>query len=235
MRLSYNPRAVPAVVDAKNTKASLLVDRLRQAILSGELGPGTKINIETVRREFDVSLSPLREALARLIAAGLVELHDNRGYRVAPVSLDNLGEITQLRMDFESLALSAAIANGDLSWESDVMRSLHRLNRTNRDPDDASTLEAWENAHRELHMSLLAGSGMPLLSNFCLILHNLNDRYRRVFLVAHGGDRNVAGEHTEIARAAVARNAADACGKLREHIRRTGGNLRKRMIDERQP
>src|ERR1700722_16992819 len=54
--------------DAGNTKASQLVDRLREAILSGALPPGSKINLDRVRHEFDVSLSPLREALARLIA-----------------------------------------------------------------------------------------------------------------------------------------------------------------------
>jgi len=178
-----------AVDPAGNTKASQLVSRLREAILSGSLAAGTKINLNRVRREFGVSLSPLREALARLIAFGLVELHDNRGYSVAPVSLSNLTEITRLRVQFESLALSAAIASGDLRWESEVMRALHLMNRMPRDPADSKTLEAREHAHRDFHMALLAGCGMPLLLNFCLVLHNLNDRYRRTFLVAQGGDR----------------------------------------------
>ncbi|MDR6872486.1 DNA-binding GntR family transcriptional regulator [Bosea sp. BE125] len=221
--------------DSKNTKASRLVDRLREAILSGELRPGTKINLDAVRRELDVSLSPLREALARLIAVGLVELHDNKGYSVAPVSLSNLAEITRLRVEFESLALSSAIAHGDLSWESDVMRALHRLNRTERVAGDPATLEAWEHAHRDFHMTLIRGCGMPLLLNFCAMLHNLNDRYRRVFLVAQGGDRNVAAEHSEIAQGAVARDGTYACEKLREHILRTGTNLRARLSDQLQP
>jgi DNA-binding GntR family transcriptional regulator len=228
---SDNPRLVlqPTLADTnelKNTKASQLVDRLRQAILSGSLKPGSKINLEIIRREFNVSLSPLREALARLIAVGLVELHDNRGYTVAPVSLGNLTEITRLRVEFESLALSAAIADGDLTWESDVMRALHRLNRTIRDPAEAKSLEAWEHAHREFHASLLAGCKMPLLLSFCVMLHNLNDRYRRAFLVAQGGDRNVVNEHSEIAQGAVARDTDYACEKLRDHIQRTGNNLR---------
>ena len=111
------------MADAKNTKASQLVDRLREAILSGELKPGSKINLDTTRKALDVSLSPLREALARLIAVGLVELHDNRGYSVAPVSLKNLAEITRLRVETESLALSIAIKNGDSAWESAVIRA----------------------------------------------------------------------------------------------------------------
>jgi len=235
--LTMFQRAAPVVdtPELKNTKASLLVDRLRESILSGELRPGTKINLDNLRREFKVSLSPLREALARLIAVGLVELHNNRGYTVAPVSLANLAEITRLRVEFEGLALSSAIALGDVNWESEVMRCLHRLNRSNRDAADSKTLEVWEHAHRDFHMSLLAGCRMPLLLNFCLILHNLNDRYRRVFLVRSGGDRNVSTEHSEIAQGAVARDSVYACDKLREHIRRTGSNLYTRLSDRLEP
>jgi DNA-binding GntR family transcriptional regulator len=222
----------PAAGDAiKITKASRLVDRVREAILSGELQPGTKINLDNLKREFRVSLSPLREALARLIAGGLVELQNNRGYTVAPVSLNNLAEITRLRVEFETLALSSAIEFGDVNWESDVMRCLHRLNRSERIAASPKTLEAWEQAHRDFHISLLAGCRMPLLLNFCLVLHNLNDRYRRVFLVDSGGDRNVLTEHSEIAQGAVARDTAYARDKLREHIHRTGTNLRERLSD----
>lgn len=219
----------------KNTKATQLADRLREAILSGQLAPGSKVNLEVVRRQFDVSLSPLREALARLIAVGLVEMHDNRGYTVAPVSLSNLTEITTLRVEFETLALTSAMKVGDLAWESDVMRALHRLNRTIRDPSDTATLEAWEHAHRDFHMALIAGCKMPLLLNFCLVLHNLNDRYRRVFLVARGGDRDVAAEHSAIAEATVARDVSWAVERLGEHIQRTGTNLRNRLADQLDP
>src|SRR3954452_3334330 len=122
------------VGDSTNTIATQLLDRLREAIVSGQLKAGSKINLSRARESFGVSLSPLREALARLIADGLVEFEDNRGYWVAPVSLANLAEITQLRAEMESMALRHAMVTGDLNWESDVMRSLHRLNRTIRDP-----------------------------------------------------------------------------------------------------
>lgn len=211
--------------DGKNTIATRLVDRLREAILSGDLKPGQKINLDAVRRSLDVSLSPLREALARLTATGLVELHDNRGYSVTPLSLDNLAEITRLRVDCEGMALGAAIRAGDASWEGEVVRALHRLNRIARDPADPPSLAAWEAAHRDFHRTLIAGCRMPLLLDFCGTLHNLNDRYRRILLVAGGGDRDVAVEHGEIAQGAVARDEAYAVPKLREHIARTGARL----------
>ena len=209
----------------KNTISTRLVTHLREAILRGEIAPGSKINLEKLRKTFSVSLSPAREALARLTSAGLVELHDNRGYTVAPVSLSNLVEITQLRAEFETLALDAAMQMGDLAWESEIMRSLHRLNRTERVPDDPRTLEAWELAHRNFHLALLKGCQMPILLGFCVMLHNLNDRYRRLFLQRTGGDREVEHEHNQIAQGTVARDRDFARERLREHILRTGHNL----------
>jgi DNA-binding GntR family transcriptional regulator len=218
--------------DGKNTIASQLVDRLREAIVSGQFQAGSKINLAKARASFDVSLSPLREALARLIADGLVEFEDNRGYRVAPVSLSNLEEITNLREEFETYALREAMRAGNVEWEGDVMRALHRLNRTERDVTRPETFEQWEATHREFHLTLISGCGKPLLLRFCGVMLNLNDRYRRTFLTRTSGDRNVAMEHSEIAQGAVARDIDYACDKLREHIHRTGTNLRRHLAEQ---
>lgn len=214
------------------TLASQLMARLREAIVSGALKAGAKINLDQARAQFQVSLSPLREALARLIADGLVEFEDNRGYRVAPVSLANFEEVASLREEFEVYALREAMRLGDLAWESDVMRALHVVNRTTRDASRPETLEAWEAAHRAFHLSLLAGCGKPILVGFCSRLLNLNDRYRRTFLARTSGDRNVMIEHSEIAQGAVARDADFACERLREHLARTGCNLRAHLQEE---
>jgi DNA-binding GntR family transcriptional regulator len=214
------------LVDAgKITIASQLTDRLREAIVSGQLTAGTKINLERAREQFAVSLSPLREALARLISDGLVQFEDNRGYRVAPVSLSNLREITRLRKEFEVFALRESMSAGDIDWESDVMRALHKLNRCARDAAKPSTLEQWEASHREFHIALISGCRMPVLIEFCRVLLNLNDRYRRTFLRATSGDRKVGAEHGEIAQRAVARDVEATCERLELHIDRTGSNL----------
>lgn len=218
--------------DKKNTIASQLVGRLREAILSGDMEPGSKINLERIRETFDVSLSPLREALARLITDGLVEFEDNRGYRVSPVSLDNLAEITQLRSEFETLALRNAMTVGDLNWEANVMRALHRLNRTVRDSARPESFEEWEAAHSDYHSALISGCKMPMLINYCRQLNNLNDRYRRIFLQTRPGDRNVGHEHSEIATATVSRDIEFATTRLREHILRTGTNLHRHLTEK---
>ena len=89
-RATASTGGMPAPGKDASTKVSLLTERLREAILSGDLEPGSKINLARLREALGVSLSPLREALARLIAVGLVAFHDNRGYRVAPLSRTDL-------------------------------------------------------------------------------------------------------------------------------------------------
>lgn len=220
---------VAFIDDGKNTIGSQLASRLREAIISGELQAGSKINLDKAKQAFNVSLSPLREGLARLISDGLVEFEDNRGYRVSPISLSNLEEVTTLREELEAFALRESIRLGDVDWEGNVMRALHRLNRTERDAERPETFERWEAMHREFHLTLISGCQKPLLLHFCNLLLNLNDRYRRVFLKRTSGDRNVSQEHSEIAQGAVARDSDYACDKLRLHIHRTGTNLKNHL------
>lgn len=220
----------PLAGQGKDTMASQLVGQLREAIVSGTLPAGAKINLEQARRGLGVSLSPLREALARLGADGLVRFEDNRGYRVAPVSLADFDEVAALRDRFEVHALREAMRLGDLAWEGDVMRALHVVGRSERDGGRPGTLEAWEAAHRAFHLALIAGCGKPILLGFCATLLTLSDRYRRTFLRHTSGDRDVAAEHEAITRAAVGRQP-EAAERLREHLARTSRNLRAHLVE----
>jgi DNA-binding GntR family transcriptional regulator len=209
--------------EESRTLASGIATRLRTQIASGEIPPGEKLNLDELRQKFGVSLSPLREALSRLGAEGfVVGLENQRGYRVAPVSENNLLEVTRLRAEIESLALRESIARGDDRWEEEVVVRLHQLTRIERSmPAGARVLE-WEKAHRAFHQSLLSACRMPLLLNFCTTLHDLSDRYRRLFLEDHPIDRDVAEEHRNICDATLERRGDQACALLRDHIERTG-------------
>ena len=72
---------------------------------------------------------------------------------------------------------------------------------------------------------------MPLLLQFINKLHNMNNRYRRLFLSERPGQRNVAEEHTAIAEAAVARHLDEAAGLLAAHLERTGTTLHKLLAE----
>jgi DNA-binding GntR family transcriptional regulator len=211
------------------TIAGRLADEMRAQILAGTLAPGARLNLDRMRDEMSVSVSSLREAVTRLVADGLVTVEEQRGYRVAPVSLADLDEITALRMELEPLALRAAIRNGGLDWETDVMAALYRLNRTDRRAGDPDSVEAWETAHNAFHRALIDRCDMPLLMRFHGMLMNMNDRYRRIFAITGQAQRNVAEEHTGIAEAATTRDADRAAALLEAHIQRTGHALRERL------
>lgn len=209
-----------------STLASSLATKLRKAITSGTIPPGTKLRLEELRATFQVSLSPLREALARLSAEGFVVAEEQRGYRVAPVSRSNLAEVTRLRLEFECLALREAIAAGDDVWEGQLVAALHRLNKLRRPTRDEESVDEWQELHRMFHATLIEACKMPLLLAFCTTLHDLNNRYRYLFLTSRPTmDRNVAREHEKIAEAAVARDTNRACELLSQHIERTGKNI----------
>lgn len=211
----------------KPTIAGQIEARLRHDILHGTLSPGARLNLDKIREEIDVGLSPLREAVTRLVSDGLVEVAPQRGYTVAPVSIENLNEVCALRIELEPYALRRSIANGGLDWETAVMGALHRLNRTDRIPGNARSLDEWEAANNAFHRALIERCDMPLLLKIHHSLVSMNDRYRHIYLKAVAVQRDVIDEHTAIAQAAVERRADEATALLTTHIERSTGNLRR--------
>jgi GntR family transcriptional regulator, carbon starvation induced regulator len=205
------------------TLSSTLVAQLREAIMRGDFIPGAKLPLDKMRVTFGVSLSPLREALCRLESEGLVQIEDQRGYFVAPVSPENLAEVIRLRVELEGMALRDAMAHGDTAWEGRILAILHQLKTSRRETVEEKTL--WEACHRDFHAELISASQMPMLRQFCAMLHDQSDRYRRIFLAVHAPDRDTATEHTAIAGAVISRRTEDAIALMRDHIERTGRNI----------
>lgn len=218
----------PAMAEhGARTLSTELTDRLRQAILWGEFAPGSKLKLEMLRERLGLTLSrsPLREALSRLGAEGLVRIEDQRGYWVAPVSEANLKEIARLRIHLETLALRESIAQGAGPWEQDIRQATQMLIQAPRKESSREAVSAWEAAHRGFHFALLGACGMPMLLQYCASLHDQNDRYRRLFLEHHPFDRDVNREHQTIVEATLERNADLACALLAQHIDRTTRNI----------
>ena len=95
---------------------SAVFERLRRDILTARLSPGQKLNIAHLSKGFGVSLAATREALSRLVADGLVQAIDQRGFRVSPVSHADLQDLTRTRIDIEGLALRRSIEQGGEEW-----------------------------------------------------------------------------------------------------------------------
>jgi DNA-binding GntR family transcriptional regulator len=217
---------------SKPTIAAQVVAKLRHDILHGILAPGAKLNLDKLRESMDVGLSPLREAVTRLVVEGLIEAEAQRGYTVASISVSNLDEVCALRLELEPYALRKSIENGGLDWETAVMGALYRLNKTDRTPGDAASLARWEAANNAFHLTLIERCDMPLLIKMYKSLVSMNDRYRHIYLKAVAVQRDVIEEHTAIADAAVERRADDAVAILTRHIERSTGNLRRLIVAE---
>lgn len=216
---------------SKATVAGRATQALRERILVGSLAPGTKLNLDQARDQLGVSVSSLREAVTRLVADGLLLAEEQKGYTVAPVSLENLAEVTRLRQELEPLALRAAIHNGGLDWETDVTAALYRLNHTARRPEDEASMAAWESAHNAFHAALIERCDMPILQRFLATLTAMNDRYRCLFNARMHPQRDVSAEHTAIAEAATRRDPERATALLAAHIEDTGAALKKTLSD----
>src|SRR3954452_5022157 len=98
---------------AEGTKADELALELEQAIVRGELAPGQVLRQEELSERYGVSRTPVREALRRLAALGLVSFEPNRGVRVRTLSRDELREAFLVRAELESLATELAVPRID--------------------------------------------------------------------------------------------------------------------------
>src|SRR5262249_37599599 len=145
---------------------------LRAEILSGQLSGGEKVRIASVATRLGVSLSAVREALARLSAEGLVQAKDQHGFRVSPVSADDLQDIPRTRMDLEGVALRRAIEFGDAQWEAGIRSAYDDLAATAMPaPAQAGgAFELWRARHQQFHWALVAGCRSEWLLRFRHIL-----------------------------------------------------------------
>ncbi len=195
---------------------------MRADILSTRLLPGQKLHIARLAKQFSVSLAAVREALSRLVADGLVQASDQRGFRVSPVSLADLADVTQSRIDIEGLALRRSIERGDASWLAGVETSWESLRAVPyRYPDDPTQhYEEWVVRHRIFHRALVNACGSPWLLGFRDVLHEQSERYRRLSIRRQVDDapRDVEAEHAAIVKAVVGRDADAAVIALSKHF-----------------
>lgn len=206
-----------AALDGRPTTATAVYQRIKDDILAGRLAPGLKLRIEFMSARYGIGTSPIREALSRLSSEGIVIRYEQRGFCVAPISLDELREITKTRCWLETVALRESIANANASWEDALVVAYHRLSRTNRFLLDAeSTLNpAWEEQHATFHEALIANCGSHLLRRYCRDLRDQSYRYR--MLAAPSKPPGGEIEHKAIFEATIGREVERAVELLNAH------------------
>lgn len=210
-------------MDTTVSLTRLVHKRLRADLLSGHWRPGQKLLMHQLRERYELSASPLREALNRLSTEGLVVHNDQRGFVAAQASAEQLADLVRTRIDLESLALSRAFANRTPQWEEALVLAFHRLSRTPRSVQADSYEEnpQWEQLHRSFHQTLLVACNSPVLLGFCEQLYDQAYRYRQLAARNAYKRRNELDEHKAMFDAVMANRLEDARGLMAAHYEHT--------------
>ena len=206
--------------------------QLRHAVLAGVFEPGAKLKIDELQGSFGFSSSPLREALNRLSQEGLVRADERRGFRVAPISREDLADITHMRLLVDVGALQEAMQHGDDAWEAAIVAAAHRLNKAESQLGDGPVVldEAWSRLHRDFHLALVAACPSQRQRTLCASLFDQAERYRRYSARQRVAKRNKSKEHDLLMNAVLKGDAETACVLLAEHIRSTQANVEAALV-----
>ena len=219
MENNQQPAGSPRESGGGETLASLVYDRLLEDILKGKLEPGLKLRLQVLKQDYDVGNSPLREALNRLSENGMVVREENKGFRVAPTSLEELEELIRTRCWLEEIALRESIANGGDAWEERIVLAFHRLSRLSTGNNaDYFTSKEWEQLHRQYHLAVLSACNSNILLDYCKQLHEKTLRYRNLAAVVEYRERHELEEHRALQDAVLDRNADLAVELLNKHF-----------------
>jgi GntR family transcriptional regulator, carbon starvation induced regulator len=208
------------------TQASAVYARLRHDVISTAIAPGQKLRVRELCAHYGVGLNPLREALNRATRDGLVCQSDLRGFFAAPVSEQDLLELTRARCLLAEVCLRESILHGDAAWEESIIVAFHRLSRVPRyAPGHVNEFEfdpAWEAAHRAFHRSLVAACGSSYLIDMDEQLFDAADRYRHLSRrSALSGTAARPDQHQAIMQAVIDRDIAKSIALLHGHYQRT--------------
>jgi DNA-binding GntR family transcriptional regulator len=196
---------------------------LRSDIINGVLPPGERLRVAKLRATYGIGASPLREALSRLVSDGFVLAWERRGFVVAPMSLSQFRDLTNIRKLLESEALRSSLENGGDDWEAEVLAAFHRLSKVHKrvGAKEPGALDEWEVLNDAFHEALVSACNSVYTLRFRAMAYAYAQRYRRMCLTITSVTRNSLEEHRELADAAVKRNVRKICGLMDDHLEAT--------------
>lgn len=208
-----------ASIRGHRTLAEKAFGTLHTAIITGRLRPGARLPIEELAELLQMSPMPIREALRRLDAAGLVDNIPHRGARVSELSVSDLEEVYEARLVLEPLAIRRAAERFTREDEALVRERVEALHGM---PDDNSG--ATSAAHEELHFALYAAARSVWLLRLIRPVWETSERYCLEVPQCRQLDART-GEHDEILAACVAGDPDHAARALHDHLATTANNI----------
>ena len=142
-----------------------------------------------------------------------------RGFEVAPVSPENLKDVSALRQLLECYALELSFAAGDMDWEGRVVAAHHKLHQLELRmmTGDRTATEDWKRYDWEFHQALISACGSQELMDTHAGIFDKYLRYQMISLTFRG--EIAAEEHRQLLELALKRDAATAQDVLRRHVR----------------
>lgn len=207
-----------AAVTAEEEAYTYILERIRR----GEYEPGDRLKAEDIASRLGMSRMPIREALRRLSAEGLLIMRPNRGATVRALTLDDIQEIFEMRSVLEGLAVRLAVPRVNERSVETLQELLERMERS-RHRDDGE----WLTDHRRFHETVCGLSGRPRLLREISSLHTAIEPYIRVWFI--NSDKpigaNVQREHEQILEALRGGDPQQAERVMQEHILTTAPDL----------
>jgi len=205
-----------------NIDSQSMADRafgeIRRQLISGIIGPSEKLNMIEFSRQIGVSQGAVREALSRLSAESLVVVEQNRGYRAAAISVEELREITEARIVIDAECLRLAITRGDIDWEGSVLAASHRAERRRALFDGTpETAEPFTVARLAFYASLLEPCGNVWLLQMHRLIYAQLARYRHLCLPFADDKMHLYKPDSEFIHAVLDRNADRAIELFNNH------------------
>ncbi len=204
-----------------------IYNKLKKSLINGDLKPGEKLKIDSLKDKYNSGHTPIREALTSLVKDGLVERIEQKGFVASNVSMKHFNEILKTRIWIEEIAIKKSMENkkGLEVWEENLILLNHRLNKKDwtekYNPDNP---DSWEMMHKKFHISLISRSGSDFLTKFCEQLYDQNLRFRFLLIKNKKNylKRSVNKEHQDILNAVLSRDIDRAQKSLVKHYNVTG-------------
>jgi DNA-binding GntR family transcriptional regulator len=190
------------------SKGDIVTEALREIIARGELPPGTLLKQRQLAQQFQVSPTPVREALRRLESEGLVSYDVHRGSRVATIDLEEQEENLRVLAALESLAASMAAAK---LTENDLTEIRALADAFAQSPDDDPTVK---DRNRAFHFRIYECARSPLLLSLMRLLWRAFPRGPQAWRPR----AESVEQHAQLVDALAAGNAEDAATITREHV-----------------
>jgi GntR family carbon starvation induced transcriptional regulator len=201
------------------TATEAAVRKLKQDIMSGALAPDSQLKMRELKSRYGIGASPMREALAQLAAEGFVHQRAQKGFRVPPVSIEELIDITKTRQFLEGEAVRLAIENASPEWEEEIVASYHVLERAIvLMKSGEKERDYFEERHHRFHRALISACPLESMRNFCDELYIRKTRYRRLLGGYGFTAKEVIAEHRELMEAVLSRRISRAQQVIRTHI-----------------